>query len=181
MTPLIRFGVDGIPKAQPRPRAFARKFPSGVVAARVYDAGTAEGWKSLIAEAARPHRPAAPLEGPIRLDVDFFFPRPQSLNRKKDPDDEIPHTVKPDRDNLEKALLDCLKTIGVLKDDCQVCCGEVRKFYVRKGGRPGALVTIGLPIAPRPTLREDFAALRQAGGNGWDRVADPSAALGREG
>jgi len=44
----IHFFVSGDPKAQPRIRAFAINGH-----ARVYDPGTAEGWKSLIAVAAR--------------------------------------------------------------------------------------------------------------------------------
>ena len=138
----ITFRVDGTPKAQPRPRAFARKFGDGTVAARVYDSGTAEGWKSLIAAAVLPLRPAAPLDGPIRLDADFYFPRPKYMAGRKVPDGEIPHTARPDRDNLEKALLDCLTTVGVFVDDCQVCAGEVRKFYASKADRPGAVIAI---------------------------------------
>ena len=53
----ISFSVDGEPKAQPRPKAFARNF-GNKWQARVYDPGTAEGWKSLIAIAVKPHLPA---------------------------------------------------------------------------------------------------------------------------
>ncbi len=140
---IIEFEVDGLPKAQPRPRAFAKMSGDRAVA-RVYDAGTAEGWKGLIAQAAREHRPPEPLQGPLRLDVDFFFPRPQSLMRKRDPKGEIPHTAKPDRDNLDKAVMDCLTTLGFWGDDAQVCDGEIRKRYVAKNGRPGARLRIGV-------------------------------------
>lgn len=44
----ITFFIHGDPKPQPRPRAFARRMGAKFVA-RVYDAGTAEGWKSQIA------------------------------------------------------------------------------------------------------------------------------------
>lgn len=141
MNESITFRVFGEPKAQPRPRAFARKF-GNTFSARVYDAGTAEGWKGLIALAVREHMPAAPIECPVRLDVAFLFDRPKRLLRKGDPDGRIPHTAKPDRDNLEKALLDCLTQCGVLADDCRVCAGEVRKYYVAKGERPGAVVRL---------------------------------------
>lgn len=139
---MISFIVEGEPKAQPRPRAFTRKFSNGIVAARMYDAGTAEGWKGLIALAARPHKPAEPLEGPLRVDVDFFFPRPKRLMRRADPDGPIPHTAKPDRDNCEKALTDALTQLGFWRDDAQVCAGEVRKFYTSKAGAPHARVSI---------------------------------------
>jgi Holliday junction resolvase RusA-like endonuclease len=138
---VISFYASGIPKAQPRPRAFARRMGAKFVA-RVYESGTAEGWKGEIALAARAHTPAAPLTGPLRLDVDFFLPRPQSLMRKKDPDGPIPHTAKPDRDNLDKAVMDCLKSLGFFVDDAQVCAGEPRKFYAAKGATPGARIVL---------------------------------------
>lgn len=138
---LITFRVYGEPKAQPRPRAFAKKIGS-TFTARVYDAGTAEEWKGLIALEVRGLLPPVPLEGPIRLDATFLFDRPKRLLRKRDPDERIPHVAKPDRDNLEKALLDCLTQLRLLVDDCQVCAGEVRKFYVARGERPGAEITI---------------------------------------
>ena len=131
----IFFAVQGEPKAQPRPRAFARKMGSAWVA-RVYDAATAEGWKSLIALAARPHRPRAPIVGPVRVDLCFYFARPKSHFRTGKLSgvlrDDAPkfHTQKPDRDNLEKAVLDALTQVGGFwKDDSQVCAGSVSKRY----------------------------------------------------
>lgn len=149
MTP-IEFRVQGEPKAQPRPRAFARKFGNGTVAARMYDAGTAEGWKGLIAQAARPHVPAVPLEGPLRVDVDFFFPRPKRLMRAKDPEGPIPHDGKPDRDNLDKAVLDALTQLGFWRDDAQACDGRIRKFFTSKQGTPHAKVVIEPVEVPSP-------------------------------
>ncbi len=147
----VQFFVAGIPKAQPRPRAFARKFSNGTVQARIYDAGTAEGWKGLIAYYARAELPPAPLDGPLRVDIDFLFDRPQRLMRKNDPEGLIWHTAKPDRDNLDKAVLDVLKTLGFFRDDAQVCAGEARKFYVAKGGKPGAMITITTISDTNPT------------------------------
>ena len=51
----ITVRVYGEPKGQPRPRAFAKPIGGGKFSARVYDAGTAEGWKSQIAQAFRQH------------------------------------------------------------------------------------------------------------------------------
>ena len=133
----IRFTVRGIPKAQPRPRAVRRGAHAGV-----YDPGTSEAWKACVVLAAREHRPESPLEGPIRLSIDFLLPRPKSLMRKRDPDGELWHTGTPDRDNLDKAALDALTADGWFRDDSQVCSGEVRKFYHAKGGVPGARICI---------------------------------------
>ena len=114
--------------------------------ARVFEAGTAEGWKSLIAAAAKPHTPPVPILGPVRVELTFVFPRPKSHYRTgKNAGvlrDDAPtwHTSKPDRDNLEKAVLDALTQLGGFwRDDSQVCAGSVSKRY---GSPCGMLVII---------------------------------------
>lgn len=141
----ITFRVHGLPKGQPRPRAFARKMGDKYVA-RVFDAGTAEEWKGLIATAAKPVTPAAPLVGPVFVRTLYIFPRPNShyvaSNSCRPLRADAPswHTGKPDRDNLDKALLDALTQLGGFwRDDAQVCAGEVKKIY---GPQPGAIVEI---------------------------------------
>jgi crossover junction endodeoxyribonuclease RusA len=141
MEPIV-FRVDGIPKAQPRPRAFSRGGH-----ARVYDAGTAEGWKSQIAIAAKPFIPSEPLTMPLRVNLTFYMPRPKSHYRtgkhagELRPDAPVWHTGKPDRDNLDKAVMDALTTLRMWGDDGQVCDGRIRKLY-DTGEGPGCLVTI---------------------------------------
>ena len=58
------------------------------------------------------------------------------------------HTKKPDRDNLEKAVLDVLTQLGMWGDDCQVCGGEVLKRYVVGLERPGAIIQIASMTTP---------------------------------
>ena len=143
MTFSATFRVDGIPKAQPRARATRRGAHAGV-----YDPGTADGWKALVAHASTQHRPAQPLRGPLSVSIDLFFPRPKKLMRRRDPDGPVRHTAKPDRDNVEKAILDAMTNAGWWCDDAQVCAGEVRKFYAAKDGRPGAEIRVKeLPTA----------------------------------
>lgn len=139
---MIRFRVTGTPKGQPRPRAFAKKLNDGRVLTRMYEAGTAEEWKGQVALAARPFLPTAPIEGPVQIDVTFIFPRPKYLLTKKSPMGRIPHTAKPDRDNLDKAVLDALKTLGFVRDDSQVYGGLLEKVYAAKDETAGAEVTI---------------------------------------
>jgi Holliday junction resolvase RusA-like endonuclease len=150
----ISFFVAGIPKAQPRPRAFARMLPGGKAIARVYEAGTAEGWKSAIAIAAKPFIPATPLEGPIQVNISFYFPRPKAHFRKNGelkPESPAWHTGRPDRDNLDKAVLDALTTLGIWKDDGQVCAGMPLKLYAPPGHPSGATIKV-TPIADLLTL-----------------------------
>jgi len=133
--------IPGVPKGQPRARAFARNM-GGKTVARMYDSNTAEAWKSEIAIGIRDVRPATPLEGPLVVDLTFIMPRPKSLMRKKDPDGQIPYDRTPDRDNLDKAVLDALTRLSVWRDDAQVCGGSVWKFYAAKDGRTGARLRV---------------------------------------
>lgn len=128
--------VEGIPKPQPRPRAFALNGR-----ARVYDAGTAEGWKSSIAAAALAHRPAQPIDEPLRLMIRYYLPRPKGHFGKKGLRGSAPaHPCgKPDLDNLDKAVLDALTEIGMWRDDSLVCRKESEKSY---GTRAGAEIQI---------------------------------------
>jgi Holliday junction resolvase RusA-like endonuclease len=122
----ISFAIQGVPKGQPRPRAFAFKGK-----ARVFDPGTAEAWKSQIAEAARPHLPAEPLGGPLVLSIDFYFPRPKKHFLKTGLRLGAPtwFCSKPDADNAAKAVMDALTTLGLWHDDAQVVSLIVRKVF----------------------------------------------------
>lgn len=177
---MITFFAQGLPKGQPRPRAFAMKI-GNKFQARVFDSGTAENWKSRIAEAARPHLrkrsewtcPACnavtsfedkecftyicedcenplvlresnlpnPLAKPIRLAIRFQMPRPKHHSNKKGlkPDAPFWHVGKPDADNLAKAVMDALTTLGMWKGDEQVAQLIVSKVY---DDAIGALVEI---------------------------------------
>lgn len=143
----IHFFVAGDPKAQPRIRAFAFNGH-----ARVYDPGTSEGWKSLIAVAARGHFPEEPYLGEVTINMDFRFRRPKSHYRtgrfSRELRDRAPdhHVGKPDVDNLSKAVLDCLTELGVWRDDCQVVRMMVTKRY---DSNPGVeiIVCLGAKVA----------------------------------
>ena len=141
--------VEGIPKPQPRPRAFARKMGDGKYSARIYDAGTAEAWKSSIAAVAYQHKPPALLAGPIKVELQFRMPRPKSHHISANRDRPLKATApewptgKPDCDNLAKAVLDCLTQLGGFwKDDSQVCGLLISKAYETVSKPPGVTVVI---------------------------------------
>lgn len=151
--PTIRVFVPGEPKAQPRPRgrAVTKTTPKGkrYNTVMAYNPKTADAWKIQIKYAFDRYKGLMIL-GPIICNVKVLISRPKQLMRKKDPAGEIPYIAKPDRDNLDKSILDCLSGtdkngkggIGVWKDDCQVYDGRVSKFYCAKDSVPGAWVEI---------------------------------------
>jgi Holliday junction resolvase RusA-like endonuclease len=149
-----RFFVAGTPKGQPRPRAFVRNM-GGKMVARVFDAGTAEGWKSAVATAGEPHRPANPLTGPVVVALDFRMPRPRghygsgknAANLKASA--PTYHTGKPDVDNLAKAVLDALTHCSWWRDDAQVVALTVKRWWCRAGKQAGCAVYVS-------ELGEDF-------------------------
>lgn len=69
------------------------------------------------------HRPEGrPLVGAVRLVVKWCFPR----GRHQDGEYRI---TKPDTDNLQKLLKDCMTEVGFWKDDAQVCSEISEKFW----------------------------------------------------
>lgn len=97
---------------------------------------------STVAALAHPHRPPAPLVGPLCVDFVFVVPRPKCLLAKKYPDGLIPCPVRPDRDNLQKGTQDGLSRAGFWTDDAQICDGRTSKFYAERTGKPRIEVTI---------------------------------------
>jgi Holliday junction resolvase RusA-like endonuclease len=152
----------------PRPRARAMKTKAGNYIAQVYQPKKggrskkdrafvlAAEFKRAVEDAVwQSGRPAEPWEGPIRVEIQAYFERPQYMLKPKFPAGRIPHTAKPDRDNLDKAVLDALKGAGVFVDDAQVCAGEIEKWWVKKGGTPGVVVIIERMVpAAEPLLLE---------------------------
>lgn len=144
---LISFFARGEPKAQPRPKAFARKMGDKFVA-RVYTPGTAENWKSCVAEAAKPFVDSTITE-PVAISMVFVMPRPKShFTSRGDLRPTAPtfHAIKPDGDNLYKGTVDALKTLGLISDDSIVVQHEVTKIYPENPrGKTGAQITLADP------------------------------------
>ena len=74
------------------------------------------------------HVPEEPYQGGIQLIVKWCF---QTKGRHKDGEYRI---TKPDTDNLQKLLKDCMTTVGFWKDDALVCREIVEKFWAEIPG-----------------------------------------------
>jgi Holliday junction resolvase RusA-like endonuclease len=141
----MKFRAVGHPVGQPRARSTIRRGKGGKVFSGVYDPGTADYWKTIIRNTATAEWDRVAFKGPTRVDWTTFFARPKShFKRNGDLKENAPrwHEGKPDRDNLDKALLDALVNAGILSDDKQVCTGTLTKAYVVPGELPGMAVEI---------------------------------------
>jgi len=146
---MIRLTVNAVPVAQPRARATSRG-----VHASMYSPTTVKtksgrkphpilAFKSAVRAAAFAHGfdGTNVMDSALRVDCCFVFPRPQKLLLKKSPSGRIPYVIKPDRDNLDKAVLDALTGL-VWVDDCQACFGFIEKYYCAKGEAPHVSIVI---------------------------------------
>ncbi len=144
---MIQFTVPAIPVAQPRPRASS--FGGHV---RVHEVTHIKGvngrkphpiaaFKATVKMAAAQAYKGPPLAGPLRIDLVFVFPREQSKVWKSRPMPRYRHVVKPDRDNVDKAVLDSLKGL-LFVDDSQVCDGRIEKWRASGDEQPHVEITI---------------------------------------
>jgi Holliday junction resolvase RusA-like endonuclease len=140
---VVMFVVEGEPKPQPRARAFAMK-GRGV---RMYDPGTAEGWKAQIAAGVKDKVPFPPWSGPVEMTVVFRISRPKGhygtgrnsrVLKKSAP--KYP-TGKPDLDNYLKAVMDALSMLSFWTDDSIVVQTRCSKVYTNNY-KPGALIVL---------------------------------------
>jgi len=89
----------------------------------------------------RAQMPENMLTVPLELDFVFYFAIPKTTStakRKQMLRDEIHHMIKPDNDNLQKYLLDCMTGV-IYEDDCQVVDIHARKVY---GDSPRTVICV---------------------------------------
>lgn len=129
---LATFTIPGQPVAQGRHRVRV----VGKLAQHYMPKKTAEWQAQAIYAMSAEWRGATPIDKPVIVDVTAFFERPGRLKKKSSPPGPIPHTSRPDRDNIDKAALDSLTKAGVLADDKLAYTGLVQKFYVPLGESP---------------------------------------------
>lgn len=160
MTSRLVITVPGEPQSQDR-RTRQLRAKDGRQFAGTYLLPQTRKWRESILAAARRHPdfPREPWNGPIRVSIEAFFPRPKAMHAKKYPRDAIRKNTKPDADNLVKAVLDALtppraKRVtteaerAVLRkgylwiDDGQVHLGPVDRYYAAVESGPGVIITI---------------------------------------
>ena len=133
----IHFHIPGQPVGKGRPR-IGKVGPH----ARMFTPAKTVNYESTIALfAAQAMAGRALLTGPVNLQMRVDFPIPASWSMKKQRAAEagqILPTVKPDSDNIVKAVCDAINGV-VWKDDVQVVDLTVKKRY---SVQPGVAVRI---------------------------------------
>jgi len=135
---ILQLFVAGRPYAQTRARHVVRDDGSS----QVYSNASKglKAWKARLGAEMRLARSTAlpePLAGALCVDMTFMMPI-----KDKRFWGQLCHT-KPDKDNLEKAVLDVMEDNGYFAvGDSQVAAGEVVKVWCRPG-QEGVLVRLG--------------------------------------
>lgn len=89
-----------------------------------YDPPELKAARQKLTDHLAKHRPAEKLTGPVSLHVMWCFP---VKSVKLEGEWKI---TKPDTDNLNKLLKDCMTKVGFWEDDAQVCCEVIEKHNV---------------------------------------------------
>ena len=102
------------------------------------DPKTIQNERTLVAAlATHPSRPSAPLDQPIRVDVEIRLAVPAGFSGKKRAaalrGEERP-AKRPDRGNFLKLLEDALEKAGYVVDDARIVEGDVAKVYAETPG-----------------------------------------------
>lgn len=92
-----------------------------------YDPPQLQAARSKLTAHLAGHRPDTPLAGAVRLVVKWCFPRGRHADGEY-------RATRPDTDNLQKLLKDCMTAAGFWKDDAQVACEVVEKFWAQTPG-----------------------------------------------
>ena len=132
----VRVVVWGTPIPQGSMKAFmprGGRFP--VVTA---DNKKTKPWRQAIIDACLASD-FAMAEGPVRLEVAFYLPRPKSA-----PKSVQQPAKKPDLDKLVRAVCDALTAAGVWRDDSQVVRLTATKTFAGEGFAPCACIEVGL-------------------------------------
>lgn len=135
MKTIAKFEVLGDPRGQPRGRTFKSKSTGKMITVSTPKGTRIHAWREMINWEASQHRPDKPIEGPVLLKLDIILRRPKNHFRtgrfagQLKPFAPKWHIVKPDDDNCERPVKDCLENLGFYKNDSQVCWMERRKMY----------------------------------------------------
>ena len=98
-----------------------------------YDTQKLKDARATFEKLLRQHVPVEPITGPVALTVEWRF-------ATKTHKEGTYRVTRPDTDNLQKLLKDCMTAVGFWQDDAQVCREEVTKRWSRQ--KPGIHIRV---------------------------------------
>lgn len=104
----------------------------------VYKPKSTEKWQQAFADALDRFMPSTRIEAPIRVDWNAVTKRPKS--RLKEGTALIWQPTKPDRDNVDKNVMDALRRF--LKDDTQIVFGLIMCTFAPPGAESCIVIRI---------------------------------------
>ncbi|MBR1810778.1 MAG: RusA family crossover junction endodeoxyribonuclease [Clostridia bacterium] len=94
---------------------------------RRYDPPELKAARALFEWLLKRYAPPTPITAPVRLFVQWRFPK----GRHKDGEWKI---TRPDTDNLQKLLKDCMTAVGFWRDDSYVVSETAEKIWATSPG-----------------------------------------------
>ena len=91
-----------------------------------YDPPELKAARQKLTDYLAKHRPGQPLTGPLELVTTWCFPT-EDINQFGQF-----RITRPDTDNLNKLLKDCMTRVGFWEDDAQVCRETIEKFWTNR-------------------------------------------------
>ena len=117
---------------RPAPQGSKRHLGNGIM---VESSKAVKPWRVDVAWAVRAHFPT-PLDGAVRLELEFVMPRPKSAPKRSTP----PAIKRPDVDKLARAVLDAITGV-VVADDSQIVELVASKRIAEIGEASGVFLT----------------------------------------
>lgn len=116
-----------------------------------YEKATVKAAKQLFCGLLTPYIPPKPITGSVIVEAQWVFPWRASERKGITKEfQRIPKDTKPDVDNSNKLLLDCLTQLGIWEDDSQAYRLILDKYW---GEKPGIWLKLthgeSLPAMPR--------------------------------
>lgn len=147
------FSCFGTPRPKSRPRKVRNRFVSTANPhEKLWKKGVERAAFSAVIYRGDP-MPLFPKGMPVRVTMTFIFEPPKGESHRIG----TPHTIVPDKDNLEKLVLDAMKKAGVFKDDSQVAQGPVEKWWGERAGVVVVAEQIGAERALAPSAAASVA------------------------
>lgn len=102
-------------------------------------------FKACLMQYGKERLPDVPLSCGVKLIVKWMFPIKVKKGKHGIRNPGQFKATKPDTDNLQKLLKDCMTEVGIWEDDCLVVSEVVEKFWAEEGKSGIYVMIVPLP------------------------------------